>query len=136
MAALLIRESKIDACPPPFGAVGSYSPASGTMVRKEMREFMTECAVDLGLTEFLQPRIEHHQGLCWICVPCGAAHPRIPAHLDPAGKVAVAGSGQQLPRSFLERRTGGRWGQRGWLLKDGPELREEVELLAVHRDSG
>jgi len=114
----------------------SDPPASGAMVREKMGKFVAESPVDLGITEFSQPRIEHHQSLCRIGVACGAPHLRIPPDLNAAGQVWVAGGDQQLTGCFLERRAGGREGSRGWLLKKRPELREEVELLAVHRLSG
>lgn len=136
VATLFVHEAEVDTRLAPFRAMGGNPSASGAMMRKKMREFVAESPIDLAVAEFFQPGIKHHQCPGRIGVACGAPHLRIPAHLHTAGQIRITGGTQQLPRGFLERRADG-WGRRRerWL-KSCPELREEVELLAVHRLPG
>jgi hypothetical protein len=60
MAALFVTNSKIDTRGAPFLAVRPNSFSSGAKLRKEVRELVKKCAIDL-VRMIVQSRIERDQ---------------------------------------------------------------------------
>ena len=58
VTTLFVANTEIMARRAPFRTVRQNAPPAGTKLRKKMRQFMTQCSIDLGKSMFAEQRIQ------------------------------------------------------------------------------
>ena len=58
VTTLFVANAEIMARRAPFRSVRQDAPPTGTELREEVRQFMTQCSIDLGKSMFAEPRIQ------------------------------------------------------------------------------
>jgi hypothetical protein len=61
VTTLFVANAEIMARCAPFRTVRQNAPPTGTKLRKEVRQFMTQCSIDLGKSMFVESRIQCDQ---------------------------------------------------------------------------
>jgi hypothetical protein len=58
VTTLFVANAKIVTSRAPFRTVRQNAPPPGTKLREEVRQFMTQCSIDLGKSMFVESRIQ------------------------------------------------------------------------------
>ena len=58
VTTLFVADAEIVARRAPFQTVRQDAPPASTKLREEVRQFMTQCSIDLGKSMFAEPRIQ------------------------------------------------------------------------------
>ena len=80
MATLFVANAEIATRLPPLRPMRRDAAAAATSVRQEMRQLVTQCAVDLGFAMLTKQGIERDQVAVIICASGSGAEPRVPLH--------------------------------------------------------
>ncbi len=95
MARVFASEAEIGAGASPMFAVRRDPSSADTILRKEMREFVSERAIDFVGAEFLERGIERHERGTKISAADRRAHLRVPFHAHARGEIRRAVLAQQ-----------------------------------------
>lgn len=103
MRAFFIRQPEFAACASPFRTVRRDSSPTRAIVRKQVGEFMAQCALDFSAAEFAEARIQPHEGASGKCDARRAAHPRVPLDTEPF-RQRMCSCGTEQFAGFLQKR--------------------------------
>lgn len=102
MAARFTGDSEVPARRTPFATVRGYTSPAGAELREQMRQLVTQRAIDLCLAEFVQARIQRDQLMPVIRATRCAAQSAAPLHTQCLCDPVRSMPAQELPSFPLQ----------------------------------